>query len=144
MGRFPQDVPVGTPAFDAIMFSDVLEHMIEPEAALRAAVPLLSDSGVVVASLPNIRHWRGIKSIFIKGEFTYTDSGLFDRTHLRFFTRSTMLRLFETSGFVVEECVGSNVMDSWAARLLRWVTPRFGGEVTSLHYIIKGRPARTT
>lgn len=140
IGQFPQDMPADAPQFDVITFSDVLEHLVEPGEALSAASSKLTSNGVVIASIPNIRHWRGIKSIVIEGDFTYTETGLFDRTHLRFFTRSTMLRLFEECGFRVETCVPSNMMSHRSARLLRRLFPRFGGEITTLHYIIRGRP----
>jgi 2-polyprenyl-3-methyl-5-hydroxy-6-metoxy-1,4-benzoquinol methylase len=140
-GRFPQDMPRDALRFDAICFNDVLEHMLDPGEALTAAGSYLSEGGVVLASIPNIRHWQMVKHVLIGGNFTYTDTGLFDRTHLRFFTRASMLDLFEKAGYEVDVCVPSSVSGGWKARLLRWAARGAGTELTSLHFIIRARPA---
>jgi 2-polyprenyl-3-methyl-5-hydroxy-6-metoxy-1,4-benzoquinol methylase len=86
--------------FDVIIFGDVLEHLTDPGDALRFARTLLSDRGFAMTSLPNIGSWRGRIPIAL-GRFDYQDSGLFDRTHLRFFTRKTAHELARDSGFEV-------------------------------------------
>jgi 2-polyprenyl-3-methyl-5-hydroxy-6-metoxy-1,4-benzoquinol methylase len=141
VGSFPDDVPDEAPRFDAILFSDVLEHMEDPWAALRAAKALLSPDGVVLASIPNIRHWSGIRSIIIRGDFTYTETGLFDRTHLRFFTRSTMLAMFASEGYATERIVPTGMSQRLVARTLRRLLPRTGEEISTLQYIILARPS---
>jgi 2-polyprenyl-3-methyl-5-hydroxy-6-metoxy-1,4-benzoquinol methylase len=141
VGLFPDDIPDEAPRFDAILFSDVLEHMEDPWAALRAARTLLSSDGVVLASIPNIRHWSGIRNILIRGDFTYTETGLFDRTHLRFFTRSTMLAMFASEGYVTERIVPTGTSERLSARTIRRLLPRFGEELSTLQYIILARPA---
>jgi 2-polyprenyl-3-methyl-5-hydroxy-6-metoxy-1,4-benzoquinol methylase len=137
VGSFPEDVPADAPRFDAILFSDVLEHMEDPWAALGAARKFLSPDGVVMASIPNIRHWSGIRSILIRGDFTYTDTGLFDRTHLRFFTRSTMLAMFAGAGYRAERIVPTGISERLAARAVRWrrMLPRVGEEISTLRHI---------
>jgi 2-polyprenyl-3-methyl-5-hydroxy-6-metoxy-1,4-benzoquinol methylase len=140
-GRFPDDMPADAPPFDAICFSDVLEHMIDPWAALRAAHSLLSPTGFVVASIPNIRHWTGIRQILLDGSFEYELTGLFDRTHLRFFTRSSMISMFTQTGYRIDRIVPTSVSDRIPARLFRRLSPRFGEELSALQYILVARPA---
>lgn len=89
--------------FDVIVFGDVLEHLIDPEAVLRKIRDYLRDGGFVVVSVPNIGYWRARGKILL-GKFEYSDSGVFDRTHLRFFTYDSAKRMIESCGFkVVEE-----------------------------------------
>ncbi len=93
-------------AFDCIYFNDVLEHMIAPERALRYAKGLLASNGVVVASIPNVRSLRTLYQVVVQGNWEYEDYGILDRTHLRFFTRSSIVKMFEREGFFVRSIRG--------------------------------------
>jgi SAM-dependent methyltransferase len=101
VGRFPDDLPEGL-LFDCIVFNDVLEHLVDPWGVLRATLPFLAPSGVVVASIPNIRNLEMLRALVVHGRWEYTDIGILDRTHLRFFTRSGIIDLFEGSGWHVQ------------------------------------------
>lgn len=82
--------------FDCIIFADVLEHMRQPWAALKRFVKYLDeDDGVVVASIPNVRHWSTIAALLWGGYWPYRSEGVHDITHLRFFTIKNVLHLFE-------------------------------------------------
>ena len=81
----------GRPVPDVLVFGDVLEHLRDPLAVLRRLVDRLAPGGTVAACIPNIGHWSVIASL-MAGEWTYTDSGLLDRTHLRFFTAAQRAR----------------------------------------------------
>ena len=88
--------------YDRILFGDVLEHLRDPAAVLRWAATLTaSPSGRVVVSLPNIAHWTARRQL-LRGRFPQEDHGLFDRTHLHFFTAETARELVERAGLVVE------------------------------------------
>ena len=95
-------------AFDSIVFNDVLEHMIAPEQALRYAKVLLSPGGAVIASIPNVRHLVLFWELMVRGRWEYRDCGLWDRTHLRFFTRSSIIKMFEDEGYAIERITGIN------------------------------------
>jgi 2-polyprenyl-3-methyl-5-hydroxy-6-metoxy-1,4-benzoquinol methylase len=84
--------------FDCVVCGDVLEHMREPETFLRRVRGWLEPDGVLVASIPNVRH-HSIVSALLEGNWTYEPAGLLDETHLRFFTRSDILDLFEDAGY---------------------------------------------
>lgn len=88
--------------FDCIIFADVLEHLIAPEAQLKAARDRLSSGGSIVVSLPNIRHLSSFSSIFMHGTFPRRDRGIFDRTHLRWFTIKDARTMVEGAGLRVE------------------------------------------
>jgi 2-polyprenyl-3-methyl-5-hydroxy-6-metoxy-1,4-benzoquinol methylase len=88
--------------FDAITFGDVLEHLRDPLATMRAAVHNLKSSGIVAVSVPNIAH-GDVRIALLKGEFPYHDTGLLDRTHIQFFTKRNLENLIREAGlFPVE------------------------------------------
>lgn len=87
--------------FDAILFGDVLEHLIDPSAALVKVRPWLSPGGVVIASVPNIGHWSVVSEL-LEGRFDYVPYSILSGTHIRFFTRRTIRDLFEACGYGVE------------------------------------------
>jgi GT2 family glycosyltransferase/Flp pilus assembly protein TadD len=86
--------------FDVMVCADVLEHMQDPAAFLAQARNKLSLRGEVVASIPNVRHWSVLVDL-LEGRWDYQDAGILDRTHLRFFTRKSILELFGNAGLVV-------------------------------------------
>lgn len=140
-GGFP-DVASELPtrAFDCVFFNDVLEHLVDPAAALEATKSLLTGRGVVVASIPNVRCLDVVKPLVLSGDWTYRDYGLLDRTHLRFFTRRTMLRLFADTGFDVIAIRG---MHKGGGRKARVVGAALGGmldEFLFQQYVVVGRP----
>ena len=87
--------------FDRVLFGDVLEHVRDPAGVLRWAAGLLAPDGRAVVSLPNIAHWTARRQL-LRGRFPQEDHGLFDRTHLRFFTRATARELVASAGLAVE------------------------------------------
>jgi 2-polyprenyl-3-methyl-5-hydroxy-6-metoxy-1,4-benzoquinol methylase len=100
------DLPPGY--FDCIVFNDVLEHMLDPASALVLARALLSSGGCIVASIPNIRQFPTVWKLVIRGEWEYQECGILDKTHLRFFTRLSIMRLFQGAGFAIQRIDGIN------------------------------------
>jgi SAM-dependent methyltransferase len=84
------------------VFGDVLEHLRDPWEVLAKIRRTLPVDGCVVACLHNAQHWS-VQAKLSVGDFRYEDSGLLDRTHLRFFTRATMFELFQGAGFRIEQ-----------------------------------------
>jgi 2-polyprenyl-3-methyl-5-hydroxy-6-metoxy-1,4-benzoquinol methylase len=93
--------------YDCIIFADVLEHLREPLSVLRSAADALAPGGTVILSVPNIRHISAAWSIFGSGTFPQRSRGLFDRTHLRWFTTRNARELCSSAGLHVDE-VGYN------------------------------------
>jgi len=90
----------GDQRFDVILAGDFLEHLAQPLELLRHLTKYLAEDGYVVASIPNVAHGSVRLSLLI-GKFEYKDIGILDRTHLRFFTLDTILRLFADAGFAI-------------------------------------------
>ena len=87
--------------FDALILSEVLEHLREPGQVLKRLSRFVRPGGIVLASSPNISHWRVLRELMM-GRFPQADQGVFDRTHLRWFTPSTFAQMFEEAGYQVE------------------------------------------
>lgn len=96
------DLPFEAASFDALILSEVLEHLIDPWAVATRLGTLVRPGGLVFASSPNLCHYRIISKL-IRGRFEHTDVGVMDRTHLRWFTPQSFAQLFENAGFEVEE-----------------------------------------
>lgn len=90
-------------AFDCFVFGDVLEHLSDPWGLLRRLRPFLADDGIAVASIPNVKHLPVVSELILHDEWEYTECGVLDMTHLRFFTRKTAIRLFAQSGYAVDK-----------------------------------------
>lgn len=84
--------------FDYIIMGDILEHLIEPEKLLNELKSHLSERGTIITSIPNILHFSAIGQI-LKGSFEYADSGVLDRTHMRFFTLYNCIMMFHSCGY---------------------------------------------
>jgi 2-polyprenyl-3-methyl-5-hydroxy-6-metoxy-1,4-benzoquinol methylase len=86
--------------FDVIIFADVLEHLPWPIGVLRSYLDLLKDGGSVIVSLPNVGLWS-VRLNLLLGRFRYEETGVLDRTHLRFFTRRTAREMIESTGLEI-------------------------------------------
>ena len=84
------------------IFGDVLEHLHDPWAVLRRIRKALPEGASVIACVPNAQHWS-IQTRLNSGDFWYEDIGLRDRTHIRWFTKTTLAELFRTTGFEIVE-----------------------------------------
>lgn len=102
------ELPLPEHSVDAILCLDVLEHLVHPEHLIQRLHRLLSPGGVLVTSIPNVRHYSVSFPLFFGGRWEYTAAGILDRTHLRFYTKQSAIRLVESSGLKVVE-VGSNI-----------------------------------
>jgi SAM-dependent methyltransferase len=93
-----------TLAADCWIFGDTLEHLRDPWRVLQRVRSVLPPQGCVVACIPNAQHWS-VQLRLALGEFRYEDSGLLDRTHLRWFTRVTIVDMFQNAGFRIERAL---------------------------------------
>lgn len=88
--------------FDVLLLADVLEHIWESEKALERLLPFVKNGGRVVVSLPNVAHYSVIAMLF-RGEWKMASAGIMDRTHMRWFTRKSAMKMFTDVGLSVEE-----------------------------------------
>ncbi|MCX6050896.1 MAG: class I SAM-dependent methyltransferase [Campylobacterales bacterium] len=83
--------------FDTIVFADVLEHLYAPDKVLVQCKEFLKEEGNILVSLPNIAH-NAIVMELLSDKFSYSQTGLLDNTHIRFFTNSSFLELAQSCG----------------------------------------------
>lgn len=91
--------------FDYIILSEILEHLINPQKTLRKLKVLLKTSGSLIASVPNIKYYSLLLNLIFLDRFEYSESGILDYTHLRFFTKKEILKMFHEGGFVITQVV---------------------------------------
>lgn len=94
--------------FDLLVCNDVLEHLPNPEATLRALHTKLKPGAQLFLSVPNVRFLPVLLELFLKKDFRYRDEGVLDRTHLRFFTEKSLQRFIQDSGFELQLLKGIN------------------------------------
>jgi 2-polyprenyl-3-methyl-5-hydroxy-6-metoxy-1,4-benzoquinol methylase len=92
--------------YDVLLFGDTLEHLPDPAAVLRRLATRLQPGGALVVSVPNVANWA-MRLSLLAGRFRYTDRGILDRTHLRFYTRTTLVEMIESAGFRVRRVTGT-------------------------------------
>jgi SAM-dependent methyltransferase len=107
-------------AVDLVLLLDVLEHLVHPEKVLARIVSAMTENATVVISLPNVAHLSVSVPLLFRGRFTYTQSGILDRTHLHFFYLGSALDLARDAGLEVEKGLLSGfegVKTRWLDRL---------------------------
>jgi 2-polyprenyl-3-methyl-5-hydroxy-6-metoxy-1,4-benzoquinol methylase len=126
--------------FDCVVFNDVLEHLVDPYAVLAQARSLLAPEGVVVCSIPNVRHYRNLWNLMIHKQWRYEDHGVLDRTHLRFFTERSIVEMFDELGFEILRMQGINGFTSWKYALLGRLTMGLLADAFHLQFACVVRP----
>lgn len=108
--------------FDALIISEVLEHLTDPWTTLRKLVACLKPGGEIYASSPNIAYWGVIKNLIL-GRFRYSDNGVMDQTHLRWFTPESFRDLFESSDVKID-AIRPMREPGWKGKIFNTVTGR--------------------
>ena len=91
---------LGGKRFDRVLLQDVLEHLRYPERLLSHCHHVLGSPGLLLISVPNVANIT-VRLALMFGRFKYTERGILDRTHLRFFTRSTARDLIKKAGYEI-------------------------------------------
>ena len=89
-------------SIDCLIYGDVLEHLQDPWHILKEQMQWLKPGGQVLACIPNVQHWRLLLKL-LRGQWEYEDEGLLDRTHIRFFTLSSIQNWFAQAGLQIYE-----------------------------------------
>ena len=87
--------------YDLVFASAVIEHLKEPEIILQSIKQVLKPQGDLIITTPNVAHWRTRWNLLL-GKWNYTDYGILDRTHLKFFTYNTFQQLIKNAGFKIK------------------------------------------
>jgi 2-polyprenyl-3-methyl-5-hydroxy-6-metoxy-1,4-benzoquinol methylase len=93
-----RQLPVEAGSIDTILCLDVLEHLIDPHKVIGYLHTLLVPGGTIIASIPNIGYFPVIVRLLFQNKWEYGESGILDKTHLRFFVKKTAVELMESSG----------------------------------------------
>ena len=107
----PFDVPEG---IDCIIYGDILEHLRDPWAVMRAHAEALTPDGMMLICIPNLEHWSFADRL-LRGTWDYEPSGLLDNTHLRWFSLESMRKGLLSAGLIPCE-VFPRVFDAQPAR----------------------------
>ncbi|MFA6438543.1 MAG: class I SAM-dependent methyltransferase [Bacteriovoracaceae bacterium] len=111
------DMSLNEQRFDCIICTDVLEHLNDVWKVLEAASNMLMPDGIIIASLPNIRHISIMKQLVLHGMWEYEKEGIMDKTHLRFFTERSVKKVFEDSGLDVRSIQFKEYLPTQAVKL---------------------------
>lgn len=127
--------------FDAIFFNDVLEHLVDPAGALKVAKEHLTKEGFIIASIPNILHYETIANIIKTRDWKYEEAGIMDKTHLRFFSKKSVVRLFEQAGLQVELVEGLNPSYGQLFRYFNFLLFKKFDEMKYIQFLVKATKA---
>ena len=126
--------------FDMVVCNDVIEHVLDTEAFLVSLKSKLAPNGVLVGSIPNVRFWGNLIDLLLKRDWKYEESGVLDRTHLRFFTDKSFRRLMRGAGYELEKMSG---IESKRMKVLKVLFSPFllfvGFDVCDMQFMFKAR-----
>jgi len=131
------EIPCDDGAFDCIIFADVIEHLRDPWSVLFKVRGYLNNSGWVIASIPNIRHYKVVKDI-MRDRWLYREQGILDRNHLRFFSLATIKNLFSVTGYDIVR-IERSMKAKWGMRLANYMFFGILREFMVLQYLILAR-----
>jgi predicted TPR repeat methyltransferase len=131
--------------YDCVVLADVLEHLVDPWAVTRWAASLLSQDGSLVVSVPNIRHVHLIAHVLFGARWPYEPTGIFDRTHLRWFARNNLPDLLAGTGLEIAVLERSYVIRLEAATRIDLLANRLArrmGDFGTLQFVFRAeRPS---
>jgi len=132
-------LPVTAGTLDLILCLDVLEHLRDPWRVAQYLNTLLRPGGSLIVSIPNIRNRHVLLPLVMRGAWEYTDSGILDRTHLRFFTRKSAIELVASTGCMVDRIeVTGGISRGRKGKLLKYLLPEWVQEFFARQYLIRG------
>ena len=125
--------------YDLIILGDVLEHTINPDKIMRDLVPKLKENGSFIISLPNVGFLK-YRYLHLLGHWNYTNTGIMDKTHLRFFTFNSMRDFFAKNGLGVVSFKNLNAVSRiyWPVNLLAKIWPN----MFALQIVFKIKPIK--
>jgi 2-polyprenyl-3-methyl-5-hydroxy-6-metoxy-1,4-benzoquinol methylase len=126
--------------FDLILCLDVLEHLIDPWGMVLMLQKLVAPTGMVIASIPNVRNIDAVLPLVFKGRWAYTEEGILDKTHMRFFTRESALELMRSGEFEILKCIPRFPHAQSKRALINNMTFGLLSDFLAIQYLISSRP----
>ncbi len=124
-------------AYDVILCLDFLEHLEDPWNFLEALKSKITPLGCLIASLPNLRRFKVLWNLAVRGRFDYAEEGIMDRTHLRFFTHKSALELMNSSGWEVDMWRHSPFDSGSKGQILNALTLGLFRDFFTIQYLIR-------
>lgn len=131
------EIPGEEVLFDCVIFADVLEHLKDPWCVLLKMKRYLATGGWIVASIPNIRHYKIVKDI-LRDRWLYREQGVLDRDHLRFFSLATIKNLFSVTGYEIVR-IERSMKAKWGIKLANYISFGLLNEFLVQQYLILAR-----
>jgi 2-polyprenyl-3-methyl-5-hydroxy-6-metoxy-1,4-benzoquinol methylase len=125
-----EELPVAPGSVDAFVCGDVLEHLRDPERLLRLLRRYLAPRGVIVASIPNVKHWSVLAPLLLEDRFTYAQAGLLDRTHVHLFTLEEISSMLDRVGLEATHLDAVRLPLPDELRPIAELVAHWGGDVT--------------
>jgi 2-polyprenyl-3-methyl-5-hydroxy-6-metoxy-1,4-benzoquinol methylase len=126
--------------FDCVILFDVLEHLNDPESLLSALKTKLTANGVIVASIPNIRYYRVLMQLVMHGNWDYKNQGVLDRTHLRFYTQKSIVKMFDRLNYEILRMEGIHPTSSRNYKLLNIILFNSLADLRYKQFAVVARP----
>ena len=137
---FASDIDLPDNYFDVVTFNDCLEHFPDPFPPLELAKRKLKPGGTLICSLPNVRYADNMRHLIMEMDWRYEGWGVRDRTHLRFFTRKSMIRTIEEAGYAVVSIDGINESEyylrNFTMRVLRRLFRKWTEDMLYQQYVV--------
>lgn len=125
--------------FDCVVCNDLLEHLTDPDIFIAKLKQKVTPDAVLVASVPNVRHFKTIKNLLLHKDWKYTDKGVLDKTHLRFFTEKSLKRFLQDNNMSIEFFEGINRWKSFRLEILNIL---FAGSISDMFFLQFGFRAK--
>lgn len=132
------DLPIEEGTLDLILCLDVLEHLVAPGKVLHRLRKHLKAGGALIVSIPNVRHKSVLLPLLFSEKWDYTDEGILDKTHLRFFVKSSAVQMLEAAGFKVDMVAATGIGRSRKTKIVNAILPSFIRSFFEKQYLIRG------
>jgi SAM-dependent methyltransferase len=121
--------------FDLIIALDVLEHLVDPWLVIKRLTSILNPGGAMIVSIPNIGHYSVCVPLLLRGQWSYAEDGLLDRTHLRFFNRRTAIELVTSAGLIMDKLELTRRGPRFRSAKARWYSLKLLSRVLPAHLL---------
>ena len=105
-------------SFDYIILADIVEHLKDPWSLLKRMKGFLKQGGRLIISVPNVCHISNLQNM-LHGNWEYKNTGILDRTHLRFFTKKSFAKCLEEAGLSIISTEPNHILADHQRRLLQ-------------------------
>ena len=127
--------------FQVVLALDILEHLVDPWETAKRLADALDYNGYLVVSLPNIRNYKALLPLLLMNRWDYQDAGILDRTHLRFFVKSTAVNLVKQTGLAIQT-ISPSPSGGKKVNLFRKASLGLFNSFTDRQYIIVAQKVR--